>query len=174
MSTTMTDPKVSIIAVYPDHDSAGRAVRRLEADGIDMRNVSIIGKDFEVVERPVGLVTTGSVAKDGAKVGALSGGLFGLLLGAAFLVVPGIGPMIIAGPLAVALLGGVEGALGGAAMGGLAGALVGLGVSQDKAIRYATDVKAGKYLVTLDGDTAQRQRTKFLLGVHQAERGQVI
>jgi tetrahydromethanopterin S-methyltransferase subunit G len=174
MATTMTDRKVSIIAVYRDHESAEEAVRRLEADGIDMKNVSIIGKDFEAVERPVGFVTTGSVAKDGAKVGALSGGLFGLLVGAAFLVVPGIGPVIIAGPLAAALLGGVEGALGGAALGGLTGALVGLGVSKDKAIRYEADVKAGKYLVTLDGDAAQVQRTQFLLGVGQAESGQVI
>lgn len=174
MGTTMTERTVSIIAVYPNHDSAEEAVRRLEADGIDMTNVSIIGKDFEAVERPVGFVTTGSLAKDGAKVGALSGGLFGLLAGAAFLVVPGIGPVLIAGTLAAALLGGVEGALGGAAMGGLAGALVGLGVSKDKAIRYEADVKAGKFLVTLDGDAAQVQRTKFLLGVGQAERGQVI
>ena len=174
MATTMTDRKVSIISVYRDHESAEQAVRRLQADGIDMENVSIIGKDFETVERPVGFVTTGSLAKEGAEVGALSGGLFGLLVGAAFLVVPGIGPMIVAGPLAAALLGGVEGALGGAALGGLAGALVGLGVSKDKAVRYAADVKAGKYLVTLDGDAAQRQRTRFLLGVSQAERGQVI
>jgi uncharacterized membrane protein len=174
MAATMTDHKVSIIAVYPDHDSAETAARRLEAVGIDMKNVSVIGKDFESVERPVGFVTTGSVANDGAKVGALSGGLFGLLIGAAFLVVPGVGPMIIAGPLAAAVLGGIEGALGGAAMGGLTGALVGLGVSKDKAIRYEADVKAGKYLLTLDGDAAQMQRTKFLLGVGQAESGQVI
>ena len=60
-------------------------------------------------------VTAGSVAKDGAKVGAWSGGLFGLLIGAAFLILPGVGPVVIAGPLAAASLGGVEGALGGAA-----------------------------------------------------------
>jgi len=174
MTTTMTDRRVSIIAVYPDHDSADAAVRRLDADGIDMNNVSIIGRDFEAVERPVGFVTTGRFAKDGAKVGALSGGLFGLLVGAAFLVMPGIGPVIIAGPLAAALLGAVEGALGGAAMRGLSGTLVGLGVSKAKAIRYEANVKAGKYLVTLDGDAVQKQRTKFLLGVGQAESGQVI
>jgi len=174
MVTILTDRKVCIIAVYPDHDSADAAVRRLEADGIDMNNVSIIGRDFEAVEGPVGFVATGIVANDGAKVGALSGGLFGCLVGAAFLDVPGIGPVIIAGPLAAALLGGVEGGFGGAAMGELAGALVGLGVSKAKAIRYEADVKDGKYLVTLDGDAAQLQRTKFLLGVSQAESGQVI
>ena len=169
MAATKTNRKSSVIAVYPNHDSAEDAVRRLQAEGIDMKNVSIIGKDFQAVEKPVGFVTTGSVAKDGAKVGAWSGGIFGLLVGAAFLIVPGVGPVIIAGPLAAALLGGVEGALGGAAMGGLTGALVGLGVSKDKAIRYESEVNTGKFLVTLEGDSAQVQRAETLLAAGQAE-----
>ena len=73
------------------------------------------------------------------------------------------------GPLAAALLGGVEGALGGAAMGGLTGALVGLGVSKDKAIRYESEVNTGKFLVTLEGDSAQVERAKVLLAAGQAE-----
>ena len=120
-----------------------------------MRNVSIIGKDFQAVEQPIGFVTTGTVAKDGAKVGAWSGGLFGLLVGAAFLIMPGVGPVIVFGPLAAALLGGAEGALAGAALGGLTGALIGLGVSKDKAIRYESQLKAGKFLVTVQGDAAE-------------------
>jgi hypothetical protein len=97
-------------------------------------------------------VTTGTVVREGAKVGAWAGGIFGLLVGAAFLILPGVGPVIAFCPLSVALLGGLEGALAGAAFGGLTGALVGLGVSKDKAIRYESQVKAGKFLVTLQGD----------------------
>jgi hypothetical protein len=169
MAATKTNRKASIIAVYPDHDSAEDAVRRLQAEGVDMKNVSIIGKDFQAVEKPVGFVTTGSVAKDGAKVGAWSGGIFGLLVGAAILIVPGVGPVIIA----AALLGGVEGALGGAAMGGLTGALVGLGVSKDKAIRYQSEVNTGRFLVTLEDDSAQVERAKFLLAAGKAEVAEV-
>src|SRR5207253_6828060 len=149
--------------VYSDHAAAEDAVRRLQAEGIEMKNVSIIGKDFQAVEKPLGFVTAGSVAKDGAKVGAWSGGLFGLLMGAAFLILPGFGPVVIAGPLAAALLGGVEGALAGAAFGGLTGALVGLGVSRDKAIRYESQVKAGKFLVTSRGDGPLIERARSLL-----------
>jgi Heat induced stress protein YflT domain len=174
MTATKTKGQAAAIAVYPDHASAEDAVRRLQADGIPMQNVSIIGKDFQAVERPLGFVTAGSVAKEGAKVGAWTGGLFGLLVGAAFLILPGIGPVVIAGPLAAALLGGVEGALAGAAFGGLTGALVGLGVSKDKAIRYESQVKAGKFLVTLHGDPAQIERARSLVTGGKSEGTEVV
>ena len=70
MATKTKIGQTTVIAVYPDHESAEDAVRRLKADGVDIKNVSIIGKDFQAVEKPLGFVTAGSVAKDGAKVGA--------------------------------------------------------------------------------------------------------
>jgi hypothetical protein len=174
MTATKTDGRATVLAVYPDHATAEDAVRRLQRDGIPMQDVSIIGKDFQAVEKPLGFVTTGTVAKEGAKVGAWAGGIFGLLVGAAFLILPGVGPVIAFGPLSVALLGGLEGALAGAAFGGLTGALVGLGVSKDKAIRYESEVKAGKFLVTLQGDGPQIQRARSLLTAGKAETTEVV
>src|SRR5262245_36116484 len=174
MTASMTDRQSTVIAVYPDHASAEDAVRRLQEEGNPMQNLSIIGKDFQTVEKPLGFVTTGDVAKSGAKVGAWTGGLFGLLVGAAFLILPGVGPVVIAGPLAAALLGGIEGALAGAAFGGLTGALVGLGISKDKAIRYESEVKAGKFLVTLRGDGPQIERARSLFGSSKAESTEVV
>jgi uncharacterized membrane protein len=174
MVATKPDGQATVIAVYPDHASAEDAVRRLQQDGISMQDVSIIGKDFQAVEKPLGFVTTGTVAKEGAKVGAWAGGIFGLLVGAAFLILPGVGPVLAFGPLSVALLGGLEGALAGAAFGGLTGALVGLGVSRDKAIRYESEVKAGKFLVTLRGDATQIQRAKSLFTAGKAETTEVV
>jgi hypothetical protein len=174
MVATLTDAKTTAIAVYSDHASAESAVRRLQKDGIPMKNISIIGKDFQAVEKPLGFVTTGDVAKSGARVGAWTGGIFGLLVGAAFLILPGVGAVVIAGPLAAALLGGIEGAVAGAAIGGLAGALVGLGVSKEEAIRYESQVKAGKFLVTVHGDALQIERAKSLLTVGKAETAEVF
>ncbi len=99
----------SVVAVYPDHASAERAVRRLHAGGFAMSDLSIVERDFQVSEEPVGFVSTGDFAAAGAGTGAWVGGLFGLLVGAAFLILPGLGPVIVAGPLSAALLGGVEG-----------------------------------------------------------------
>ena len=174
MATTTKAASTTVIAVYPDHASAEDAVRRLQDEGIPMQDLSIIGKDFQAVERPLGFVTTGTVAKEGAKVGAWTGSIFGLLLGAAFLIVPGLGPVVIAGPLAAALLGGVEGAALGAAFGGLTGVLVGLGVSKDKAIRYESEVKAGKFLVTLQGDEPQIERAKSTFIAGKAQSTEVV
>lgn len=78
------------------------------------------------------------------------------------LILPGIGSMVIAGPLAAAVLGGFEGARAGAALGGLAGALVGLGIPEDKAIRYETKVKAGQFVVALGGERHQTERVKSM------------
>jgi hypothetical protein len=174
MTATTTDGQATVIATYPDHASAEDAVRRLQKEGIPIQNLSIIGKDFEAVEKPLGFVTTGTVAGEGAKVGAWTGGIFGLLIGAAFLILPGVGAVVVAGPLAAALLGGIEGALAGAAFGGLTGALVGLGISKDKAIRYESQVKAGKFLVTLRGDAPQIERAKSLFARSKAETTEVV
>ena len=169
MSQVETFAGTRIVAVYPDHASAEEAVRRLLKEGFAMKDVSIVGRDFQVTEEPIGFVSTGDYAAVGAGTGAWVGGLFGLLIGAAFLVLPGVGPVIVAGPLSAALLGGLEGALAGAALGALAGALVGWGVPKDQAIKYEAQVKAGKFLVVARGTPEQIERARTLLATGQHE-----
>ena len=169
----MAEQASSIVAVFPDHESAEEAVQVLEQSGFDLKHISIMGRDFQVSERPIGFVTTGDVAVQGATAGAWAGGIFGLLMGAAFLILPGVGPVIIAGPLAAALLGGLEGALAGAAIGGLSGALIGLGVSKEHAMKYETEVKAGKFVVTLRGTPEEVARAQDLLRGGKAESAEV-
>jgi uncharacterized membrane protein len=169
MSQVETTVDSRVIAVYPDHASAEEAVRRLLKEGFDMKDVSIVGRDFQVTEEPIGFVSAGDFAVAGAGTGAAFGGLFGLLLGAAFLVLPGVGPVIIAGPLSAALLGGLEGAIAGAALGALTGALVGWGVPKDQALKYEAQVKAGKFLVIARGTHEKIERARTLLGTGRQE-----
>ena len=103
----------------------------------------------------------------GAGTGESVGGLFGLLIGAAFLVLPGVGPVIVAAPLSAALLGGLEG-LAGAALGALSGALVGWGVPKNQALKYEAQVKAGKFLV-IAGTPEQIEKAKTLLSTRKQE-----
>jgi len=173
MSTSSTSLGSSVIAVYPDHASAERAVRKLHEGGFAMSDLSIVGRDFQVSEEPIGFVTAGDFATAGAGTGAWVGGLFGLLIGAAFLILPGVGPVIVAGPLSAALLGGIEGAIAGAALGALGGALVGWGVPREQAIKYETQVKAGKFLVLARGGTQEIERAKSLLGQELPEQMEV-
>ena len=132
-----------------------------------MSDLSIVGRDFQTTEEPVGFVSAGDYATAGAATGAWFGGLFGLCVGAAFLVLPGIGPIVVAGPLTAALVAGIEGALAGTALGSLAGALVGWGVPREKALKYETHVKGGKFLVVVRGEPAVIARAANLLGEHK-------
>ena len=106
----------------------------------------------QTTEEPVGFVGDSEYASAGAATGAWVGGLLGLCVGAAFLVLPGVGPIVVAGPLSAAVLAGIEGAIAGTALGGLAGALVGWGVPKEKALKYETHVKGGKFLVIIRGE----------------------
>jgi uncharacterized membrane protein len=169
----MSELSSSIVAVYPDHASAEEAVKILEGAGFSLKHISIMGRDFQATETPIGFVTTGDIASQGATTGAWAGGIFGLLMGAAFLILPGVGPVIVAGPLSAALLGGIEGAIAGAAIGGLSGALVGLGVSKEHALKYETELKAGKFVVTLHGTHDEIIRAQSLLQGGQAETAEI-
>src|SRR5262249_8077058 len=95
----------SVVAVYPDHAGAEQAIRQLHEDGFALGDLSIVGRDFQVTEEPFGFVSRGDYARAGAETGAWFGGLFGLLIGAGFLILPGLGPVVVAGPIAAAILG---------------------------------------------------------------------
>lgn len=87
----------------------------------------------------------GSGALTGAGTGAAIGGVLGLVAGAASLAIPGIGPIIAAGPVAAALAGAGIGAVAG----GVIGALAKIGVPEDEAHYYAEGVRRGGMLITL-------------------------
>jgi hypothetical protein len=173
MSQAALQAVPSIVAVYPDHASAEHAIRQLHEAGFAMGDLSIIGRDFQLSEEPVGFISAGDYAKVGAGTGAWFGGLFGLLVGAAFLVLPGVGPVVVAGPLAAALLAGLEGAIAGTALGSLAGALVGWGIPRDRAIKYETQIKGGKFLVVVHGVPECIARARSLLTPHALEHLEV-
>jgi len=77
MSQVETRVDSRAIAVYPDHATAEEAVRRLLREGFAMEDVSIVGRDFQVTEEPIGFVSTKDFASVGAGTGAWVGGLFG-------------------------------------------------------------------------------------------------
>jgi uncharacterized membrane protein len=136
-----------IAGLFKDSDEAGEAVSQLlQMD--EVGDVSVIAKDEDN-----GKVTSHQVKQDvddGATAGAITGGalggLLGLLTGVSAIAVPGIGPLLIAGPLAATwgITGGALGALGG----GLVGALVDAGIPEKRAEMYEDRIKRGEVLVT--------------------------
>ncbi|RFU62902.1 general stress protein [Peribacillus glennii] len=139
-----------VIGVYDNGDDAVRAVEELKAQGYDRDDISVIARDrddVDAVNEETGTKTEEGLAA-GAATGGILGGAAGLLAGVGALAIPGIGPILAAGPIAATLTGAAV----GAGTGGLAGALVGMGIPEDEADRYERDVKDGKLLVLLDPD----------------------
>jgi hypothetical protein len=143
--------KTTYVAVYDTHTAAEEAVRGLQQKGFDMSKLSIVGKDYHTEEGVIGYYTTGDRMKAWGKEGAFWGGLWGMMFGSAFFLIPGIGPLLAAGPMVAWLVGALEGA---AVVGGLStrgAALFSIGIPDDSIIEYETQIKAGKYVVIAHG-----------------------
>jgi hypothetical protein len=156
-------PESSVVGTYSHIDQAEEAVRQLGQGGFPIQHVSIIARDLGTEKKIHGFVTSCDVAKASAHTGAWVGGIFGLLVGAAFLWVPGVGPLIVAGSLASAMLGGLEGAVAGAATAGVLGWLTSLGISRQHILKYQESVQAGQYLVIAHGSPEEVQKARLVL-----------
>lgn len=136
----------SVIGTYSNLESATEVVNNLVNAGFQRNTISVVAHDPD--ERYASYVDTDTggnmddTAK-GAGIGAAIGGLGGLLLGLGALAIPGVGPVIAAGPLAAALAGAGVGAV----TGGIIGALVDLGIPEESAHMYAESVRRGNVLV---------------------------
>ncbi len=149
----MTQSRTDIaVAVYDHHTQAEDAVKALQRAGFDMRQISIIGKDYEKEEHVVGFLNAGDRAKVFGKWGAFWGGLMGILFGSAMMFVPVVGHVIVLGPLAAMLFGGLQGAVVVGGLSALAGALMAVGIPRDSVLRYETALKANKFMLVVHGD----------------------
>ena len=158
----MTKSAVTI-AVFPNHLAAEDAVKALAKTGIEMKSISIIGKNYHTEETPVGYFNAGDRAKVFGKLGAFWGGLFGLLFGSLFLFVPVFGHLVILGPLAALVANTVEGAAVVGVAGALGGALSAIGVPKNSIVRYETELKADKFVVAVQGEPDNLEKARAAL-----------
>lgn len=148
----------AVIGVYTTMTDAEAAVKALLEQGVPAEQISIVGQDLHSETRVHGFVTTGDVAKSGAKTGAWVGGLFGVLTGAALLFIPGVGPLLVLGPLAAGAVTAAE----GAAAGGGIGAVLGHFIGKRHVPKYSQHLTEGNYLVLRHEPSAAGTDTELL------------
>lgn len=156
----MADP---VVAVYNSHTDAEQAVAKLSAASFDIKQVSIIGKDYHTQENVVGYYTTGDRMKSWGGLGAFWGGIWGLLVGAGFFLIPGVGPVLVAGPFLAALVGALESAVVVGGLSALTAGMVSLGIPKQSAIKYEADIQADKFVLVVHGTGEQVERARALL-----------
>jgi uncharacterized membrane protein len=153
----------SVVAIYQSHTAAESAVKELQQSGFDMKKLSIVGRDYHTDEHVVGYYNTGDRIKVWGKTGAFWGGLWGFMFGSAFFWVPGVGPLLVAGPLVSWIVGALEGA---AVVGGISAfgaALYGVGIPKDSVLRYETALKTDKFILIAHGSIDETTRAKEIL-----------
>jgi len=158
----MTDTN-AVIAVYESHSGAESAVKELQKSGFDMKKLSVVGKDFHTDEQVVGYYNAGDRMKYWGKMGAFWGGLWGLLFGAAFFWVPGVGPLLVGGPLVAWIVGALEGAVVVGGLSAVGAGLYSIGIPKDSILKYETAIKADKFLLVAHGTAAEAAKAKDIL-----------
>ena len=158
----------AIIAVYNSHDDAEAAIKELQRSGFDLKKLSVVGKDFITDEQVVGFYNAGDRMKYWGKWGAFWGGLWGLLVGAAFFWVPGVGPLLVAGPAVAWIVAALEGAVVVGGLSVLGAALYSIGIPKDSIVKYETDVKANKFLLVAHGTAQEAAKAKEILSATDA------
>ncbi len=158
----MTDLN-AVVAVYGTHIEAEEAVKDLQRSGIDMRTLSIVGKDSHADEHVVGYYNTGDRMKYWGKTGAFWGGFWGLLFGSAFFAIPGIGPVLVAGPLVAWIVGALEGAAVFGGLSAIGAGLYGMGIPKDSVVQYELALKTDKYLLMVHGTAPEVERARDII-----------
>ena len=151
------------VAVFHSHENAEEAIRELQKSGFDIKKLSIIGKDYHTEEHVVGYYNTSDRMKSWGTNGAFWGAVWGMLFGSAFFVIPGIGPILAAGPLVGLIVASLEGAAVVGGIGVLGGALASVGIPENTVVNYVSILKTGKYLLIVHGTHDEVERAKQLI-----------
>ena len=160
----------AVVAIYDTHVGAEEAVKKLQSKGIDMRTLSIVGKDTHTDEHAVGYYNTGDRMKYWGKTGAFWGGFWGLLFGSAFFAIPGIGPILAAGPIVAWIVGALEGAAVVGGMSAIGAGLYSIGLPKDSILKYELALKTDRFLLLVHGTAEETARAREIIhGTHPAE-----
>lgn len=140
----------TVIGVFATRSDAETAVQTLRSQGFTNEEINIVSKNQKNNN-----VSYDDDITDGALTGSTIGGIGGLLIGAGAMVVPGVGPLLAAGPISAAI--------GGALAGGLAGGLIDWGIPSEASHRYAKEVEQDKILAIIrTNDSRVNEAAKIL------------
>src|SRR4030081_520519 len=149
----MAGKNTAVFGIYRNQATLEQAVDDLRREGFRNTDISVLFPDNEGTKdfamRKATKAPEGTAA--GATTGAVVGGGLGWLAGIGALAIPGLGPLIAAGPIVAALAG----AGAGSVVGGLTGALVGMGIPEYEAKRYEGLVNKGRILLSVHSDNSE-------------------
>jgi hypothetical protein len=165
----MTEP-TTVVAIFADHQGAEAAIRKLADAKMDIKHLSIVGKGYHTDEKVVGFYNMGDRIKFWGKRGAFWGGLWGWLFGGVFLVIPGVGHVVVLGYLAAAVISAIESAVVVGGLSALGAALYSSGIPKNSVVAYEKALEADEFLVMAQGPTEEMARAKTILATFKTSQ----
>lgn len=148
----------TIVGIYDTHVDAIIALEALKAEGLPVKNISLIGK-ADIIESKLYASSHNDIINTPVEIGVVIGPVLGILTGLSLIAIPGLGILFGAGAAIGALVGLDAGLVGG----GIASLLLQLGISKDKTATYHKHLENGKYIITIHGDKEMAEKAKIVL-----------
>ena len=159
-----------VVGIFDKHTQAEVAVKQLQKAGFEMKNLSIVGKGYHTEENVVGYYNAGDRMLYWGEQGAFWGGFWSLLFGSAFFMIPGYGPLLVAGPMAAWIVAALESAIVVGGVSALGAALASIGIPENSILQYETSIKAGKFMMLVHGTPDEVTRAKSILAAAGATK----
>jgi hypothetical protein len=141
----------AVVRVYDPHFETELTIKELQRSGFDMNKLSIVGKDYHTEQQVIGYDNAGDGMKVWGEMASFCGGLSGLLLGSGFFFIPGIGPVIVFGPLVSWIVRALQCAVRVGGLSALGAGLHSIGIPKNSIIQYETALKSDKFLAIAHG-----------------------
>ena len=169
----MTNKHNLAVGIFSSHHDAESAVKELQKAGYDMQKLSVIGKDYHTEENVIGYYNVGDRMAAWGRFGLFWGWLWGLLFGSAFFIIPGLGAVMVGGPLVSWIIGALETAFVAGGITALGGALASIGIPQNSVVQYETALKADKFILIVNGTEQEIESAKGILIENKADEANV-
>jgi len=153
----------AVVAIYDSPSPAEAAVKELQRSAFDKKKLSVAGKGYHIEEWVCGGYETGNRIRHWRKLVVFWGGFWGMLFGAAFFAIPGIGPILVAGPLVAWIIGALEGAVVAGGVSAVGAGLMSIGIPKDSVLQYDAALKTDKYLLVVHGTAADVEKAKEII-----------
>ncbi|MFL9923422.1 DUF1269 domain-containing protein [Herbaspirillum lusitanum] len=149
--------------IFSNHIEAADAIHSLNRSGFDVNKLSLIGKGYHSERNPIGFYTRGGQIKVWGRRGACWGGIWGLFLSSGVFYIPGIGLLVMAGPIVAMLVSNFDGAPVGGGITALGAAFSDFGATGHQAMQYESELKTDKYVLLVHGSTEDVAKLNYLL-----------
>ena len=153
----------ALVAIYDTPLEAERAIKALQESGFDIEKISVVGKEYHSEDHVIGCYSSGDRMKYWGEMGAFWGGIWELLSGGAFFVIPDLGPVLIAGPLAASIVGALKGVIVVGGLSAVGAGLHSIGIPNDSVLTYETAIKGDRFILLACGTATELTRAQDII-----------